>query len=69
MGGDGIMNVDILWSNFLSQIKEELSKLSYDTWFAPTKLYKLDNGKAYIIVPMPLHKKHLMTNFSTLMVD
>ena len=63
------MNVDILWSNFLSQIKEELSKLSYDTWFAPTKLYKLDNGKAYIIVPMPLHKKHLMTNFSTLMVD
>ena len=63
------MNVDILWSNFLSQIKEEMTSLSYNTWFSDTELYKLDNGKAYIIVPMPIHKKHLMDNFSTLMVE
>ena len=63
------MNIDILWSNFLSQIKEELTSLSYTTWFADTELYKLDNGKAYIIVPMPIHKKHLIDNFSTLMVE
>ena len=64
-----MMNVDILWSNFLSQIKEEMTSLSYNTWFSETELYKLDNGKAYIIVPMPIHKKHLMDNFSTLIVD
>ena len=63
------MNVDILWSNFLSQIKEEMTSLSYNTWFSETELYKLENGKAYIIVPMPIHKKHLMDNFSQLMVD
>lgn len=63
------MNVDILWSNFLSQIKEELTSLSYNTWFSETELYKLEDGKAYIIVPMPIHKKHLMENFSTLMVE
>ena len=63
------MNIDILWSNFLSQIKEEMTSLSYTTWFADTELYKLDNGKAYIIVPMPIHKKHLIDNFSTLMVE
>lgn len=63
------MNVDILWSNFLGQIKEELTSLSYNTWFSETQLYKLENGKAYIIVPMPIHKKHLMDNFSTLMVE
>lgn len=58
------MNVDILWSNLLSKIKDELTSLSYNTWFADTELYKLDNGKAYIIVPMPIHKKHLIDNYS-----
>lgn len=61
--GDGRMNVDILWSKFLTQIKEELTSLSFDTWFADTHLHKIDNGKAYIIVPMPIHKKHLLDNY------
>lgn len=60
------MNVDILWSNLLSQIKDELTSLSYNTWFSDTELYKLDDGKAYIIVPMPIHKKHLIDNYSNL---
>jgi len=63
------MNVDILWSNLLNQIKEELTSLSYTTWFSDTKLYKLDNEKAYIIVPMPIHKKHLIDNYSTLITS
>ena len=57
------MNVDILWTKFLGQIKEELTSLSFDTWFADTKLYRLEDGKAYIIVPMPIHKKHLLDNY------
>ena len=57
------MNVDILWSKFLDQIKDDLTSLSFETWFADTILYRLDNGKAYIIVPMPIHKKHLQENY------
>ena len=57
------MNVEVLWSNFLNQVKDELSSISYDTWFAETILYKLENGTAYIIVPMPIHKKHLQDNY------
>ena len=60
------MNVDILWSNFLLQIKDDLTSLSFETWFKDTELYKMDNGKAYIIVPMPIHKKHLSDNYSDL---
>ena len=60
------MNVDVLWSNILNQIKDELSSISYDTWFADTKLYKFENDKAYLIVPMQIHKKHLIDNYSTL---
>ena len=68
-GGDGMMNVDVLWSNFKNQIKEELTSLAYNTWFKDTELYKLNDGIAYIIVPMPIHKKHLMENFSNIMKE
>jgi len=64
--GDGSLNADIVWSNLLSSLKDKLTSLSYTTWFSETELYKLDNGKAIIIVPMPIHKKHLSDNYSEL---
>lgn len=63
------MNFDSIWSNFLSEIKDELSSLAYKTWFEETKLLKIDNSKAYIIVPMPIHKKHLTENYTQLITD
>ncbi|MBQ6323316.1 MAG: chromosomal replication initiator protein DnaA [Bacilli bacterium] len=57
------MNIDIIWSKILNQIKDELTSLSYNTWFADTELFKLEEDKAYIIVPMPIHKKHLNDNY------
>ncbi len=57
------MNVNILWSKILSQIKDEITSISYQTWFSETKLHELKDGKAYIIVPMPIHKKHLQDNY------
>lgn len=63
------MNVDILWTKFLGLAKEELTSLAFDTWFADTQLYKIKNDKAYIIVPMPIHKKHLVDNYSQLIID
>ena len=62
------MNIEIIWSNLLNQLKEELASLSYDTWFKETKLHKLDNGIATIIVPMPIHKKHLLDSYSDLII-
>ncbi len=63
------MNTDIIWSNILNQIKDELSSLSYNTWFAETELYQLKDGIAYIIVPMPIHKKHLIDNYRDIIVN
>ena len=63
------MNVDVLWTNFLSQIKDELSSLAFDTWFKDTSLYKLEDGKAIIIVPMQIHKKHLADKYSNLIIE
>ena len=67
--GDGCMNVDVLWNNFLSQIKSELTSLAFDTWFNDTKLHKLENGKAIIIVPMQIHKKHLADKYSDIIKE
>ena len=58
------MNVDILWSKVLDKLKDKLTSLSYNTWFKETKLHKLKDGRAYIIVPMSVHKKHITNYFS-----
>lgn len=60
------MNTDILWKNFLSKINEQVTALSYATWFSDTKLYSLKDGTATVIVPYVLHKKHLSENYSDL---
>lgn len=63
------MNFDSIWTNVLNEVKEELSTLAYNTWFEETKLLKIENQKAYIIVPMPIHKKHLLENYTTFITD
>lgn len=63
------MNNEVLWANFCNKIKDELSTLAYETWFSSTKLYSLEDGKASIIVPMPIHKKHLSVNYYDLIRD
>lgn len=57
------MDVDELWNKFLEIIKNNISSLSYETWFRDTKLVSIRNNIAIIIVPMPVHKKHLVENY------
>ena len=63
------MDTLVIWNSFLEKIKEQVSSLSYETWFKDTKLVSLDNNTATVIVPMNLHKKHLKENYISLMED
>jgi len=63
------MNEKMIWSNFLNSIKNEITPLSFDTWFKETELYELKNGLAKIIVPMGISKKHLTTHYYDLIVS
>lgn len=58
------MNTEVIWSNFLKTIKEQITSLAYDTWFKDTRLIELKDGKAKIVVPMHVHKKHLIENYT-----
>jgi len=63
------MNEKMIWSNFLNSIKNEITPLSFDTWFKETELYELKNGLAKIIVPMGISKKHLTTHYYDLIIS
>ncbi len=63
------MDVEALWNSFLDIIKENISSLSYETWFRDTKLVSLRNNIATVIVPMPVHKKHLLENYKDIMEE
>ena len=63
------MDIEILWNTFLSLIKENVASLSYETWFKDTKLVSLKNKVATVIVPMPVHKKHLIENYKDIMEE
>lgn len=57
------MNLKVLWNKFLETVKQEVSSISYNTWFAETELHDMNNGKARVVVPMPIHKKHLSDSY------
>lgn len=57
------MNMDSIWDSFLSHIKNYLTPVLYEIWFSETKLIRLDDKQATILVPMDVHKKHLKEDY------
>ena len=53
------MNYDLLWSKVLSNIKPEVTSIVYKTWFENTRLLKIEDNVATIVVPLDIHRKHL----------
>ncbi|MEE3343497.1 MAG: chromosomal replication initiator protein DnaA [Bacilli bacterium] len=60
------MDLDTIWDSFLDKIKENVSSLSYETWFKDTKLVEVTDKQAFVIVPMPFHKNHLVENYNSI---
>ena len=60
------MDLNNIWNTFLKRIEGTITPVSYETWFKDTKLIKLENDKAYIQVPMNIHKKHLKESYNSL---
>ena len=65
------MNNNELWQNFLNNIKEVVSSMSFDIWFneEDTKLYSFKNDVATITVNQDFIKKHLEENYMDTMLE
>lgn len=63
------MNLDNIWNSFLEKIKNEVSNMSYDTWFAETKLIELRDNTATVLVPYPSQKKMLVENYKDIIEE
>ena len=65
------MNNNELWKKFLDNIKEVVSKTSFDIWFneEDTKLYSFKDDIATIVVNQEVFKKHLEENYIDYMLE
>ncbi len=57
------MDINSIWNSFLEKMEQSLTPVLYDMWFSETKLVELNEEYAKILVPMPVHKKHLKENY------
>ena len=60
-----------LWNKFLDNIKNEITNVSFDTWFneEDTKLYSFIDDVATIVVSQELIKNHLENHYLDIMSD
>ncbi len=63
------MDLESIWSVFLSKIEIKLKPVLYQTWFQETKLIDLNNEYAVVLVPLDVHKKHLGENYSEIIKE
>ncbi len=65
------MNKEELWNKFLENIKNEITDVSFTTWFNDddTKLYSFENDVATVVVSRDFIKKHLEERYLDIMID
>ena len=58
-----------IWNKVLDILKSELNPVSFSTWFGETKFYEMNDQKVTLLVPMPLHKRILLSHYYKLLSD
>ena len=58
-----------IWEKALSLIKEEMSELSYNTWFTNTKPLKIIGGTFYLISDNDFERGMLETRYKALITN
>ena len=64
-----VLNSNDIWESVREVSKKELHPASYTTWVAETKLFEINNDITTLQVPMPLHKRMLLSNYYDLISD
>ena len=65
------MSYKEIWNSFLENIKNEITNVSFDTWFneEDTKFYSYNNNVMTITVNQEFIKKHIMEHYIEIMTE
>ncbi len=63
------LKLDDIWAQVQDILRKELNQVSFNTWFANTKLHDITDEKIYLLVPMPLHKRMFSSNYFDIIND
>ena len=64
-----VLNKDEVWSDFLEIMHNSFQEVTFNLWFGKTSLYEITDDKIILLVPMPLHKKMILTNYYGIISD
>ena len=57
------MNKVKIWNDFINELKNKVSDVTFNTWFINLKLLTINDKDIVIIVPYSVHKNHIINNY------
>ena len=52
-----------IWNDFINELKNKVSDVTFNTWFINLKLLTINDKDIVIIVPYSVHKNHIINNY------
>lgn len=52
-----------IWNDFINELKNKVSDVTFNTWFINLKLLTINDKDIFIIVPYSVHKNHIINNY------
>lgn len=63
------MTNELIWGKISKKLQNIVAPISFNTWFKDTRLIKIEEDTAIILVPMQLHKQILKENYQNILDD
>ena len=58
-----VMDKVKIWNDFINELKNKVSDVTFNTWFINLKLLTINDKDIVIIVPYSVHKNHIINNY------
>ncbi len=58
-----VMDKGKIWNDFINELKNKVSDVTFNTWFINLKLLTINDKDIVIIVPYSVHKNHIINNY------
>lgn len=63
------MNYRDIWEKTLKNLEQNMSSVSFNTWFRNIEFVDVKDNKVRLLIPHPLYKNHLETNYKDIILN